>query len=375
MKNKLSPILKWAGGKERELKYILPAVPEKINRYFEPFVGGGAVYFAVNIKNSYINDKSEELINLYRLIQENNREFFDILTNTYSKWSLLENIVQKNSPFLIERYQKISNNGSCSKYLRELSSDFIHSNKKTFKNIISPVYINNSENFITELTKNLTDKAMRMKKLEEENGRLSHKDIVNNFESSIKSAFYMHLRYLYNNIKNLNIDRPFAGALFYFIREYCYASMFRYNKKGFFNVPYGGISYNRKDLSKKINYLKSEELASYISKTRIYNMDFEAFFEKTGPENGDFIFLDPPYDSDFKTYAKNDFNHCDQERLANYLYSTEANFMVVIKNTDFIYNLYKNRGFIINTINKKYLVSFRNRNDRKAKHLIITNYK
>ena len=44
---KLYPILKWAGGKEQELKYIIPNLPEKFKNYYEPFVGGGAVYTAL----------------------------------------------------------------------------------------------------------------------------------------------------------------------------------------------------------------------------------------------------------------------------------------------------------------------------------------
>ncbi len=76
-------------------------------------------------------------------------------------------------------------------------------------------------------------------------------DVVNNIETAFKSAYYMHFRHLYNNAEKFNINLPFHTAIFYFIREYCYASMFRYNKQGKFNVPYGGMSYNRKDFGKK----------------------------------------------------------------------------------------------------------------------------
>ena len=61
----MNPIIKWAGGKEKELPYIKENLPSNIKRYIEPFVGGGAVYFYLNVKKSIINDKSEELINLY----------------------------------------------------------------------------------------------------------------------------------------------------------------------------------------------------------------------------------------------------------------------------------------------------------------------
>ena len=149
--------------------------------------------------------------------------------------------------------------------------------------------------------------------------------------------------------------------------------MFRYNKKGDFNVPYGGISYNRKNFGAKIDRLRDEELVEHLNKTIIKCMDFEDFLNEVQPTVGDFLFLDPPYDTDFSTYANNKFDKEDQQRLANYLKNTKANFMLVIKNTDFIYSLYQ--GFNIKSFNKKYMVSFQNRNDKKAEHLLITNYK
>ena len=87
------------------------------------------------------------------------------------------------------------------------------------------------------------------------------------------------------------------------------------------------------------------------------------------------FFLDPPYDSEFSTYAQNEFTRADQSRLASYLVDEcKANWMMVIKNTDFIYGLYNKKGINISSFDKKYLVSFQNRNDKKAEHLIITNY-
>ena len=66
---RLPSLLKWAGGKEQELKYILPMIPP-FRRYYEPFVGGGAVFFSIQIERKFINDKSSELINLYRRVAE-----------------------------------------------------------------------------------------------------------------------------------------------------------------------------------------------------------------------------------------------------------------------------------------------------------------
>ena len=54
--------------------------------------------------------------------------------------------------------------------------------------------------------------------------------------------------------------------------------------------------------------------------------------------------------------------------------NTKAKFMLIIKNTDFIYNLYNVKGLYIKSFDKKYLVSIKNRNDTNVEHLIITNY-
>lgn len=158
------------------------------------------------------------------------------------------------------------------------------------------------KNFIKELESSLYRKLKRMKKIEQGRGEMPTEDIAANIETGLKSGLYSYFRFLYNNSGSLLLDMDFGAALFYFIREYCYSSMFRYNRKGDFNVPYGGISYNGKYLSRK----------------------------------------------------------------------TEANFMLLIKNTAFIYELYKD--FNITSFNKKYVVSFQNRNDRHTEHLLITNY-
>ena len=185
----------------------------------------------------------------------------------------------------------------------------------------------------------------------------------------------MHFRHIYNNTKKYKINNAFKSAIFLFIRNFAYSGMFRYNAKGEFNVPYGGIAYNRKNFQKKVDYLKTKELKSLLDNTTIENEDFEMFFEKHKPSKNDFVFLDPPYDSEFSTYAKNEFTRKDQERLANYLINKcKAKWMMIIKNTDFIFGLYDKKGLNIKSFDKTYLVSFMNRNDKNVEHLLITNY-
>ena len=55
----LKPIIKWPGGKEKELEFIFPNAPTKINNYYEPFVGGGSVFMAFNANKFFINGLME----------------------------------------------------------------------------------------------------------------------------------------------------------------------------------------------------------------------------------------------------------------------------------------------------------------------------
>lgn len=370
----MKPFIKWPGGKQSELKIIIPNVPDKYDRYIEPFVGGGAVYLEIeNAEKYYINDKSDELINLYNCIKMQDTEFLNKLEAIDKNWILLQNIVEKNAEELITQYIDYRD-----EKLSELDFDnflvgFIIKYNAEFNGLLEPKFNINLKNFINELEKNLRSKTKRMKKIEITRGNLSNKDILDNYEAAFKSGFYMHFRHLYNNIQKYDINSSFSAVIFYFIREYCYSSMFRYNTSGGFNVPYGGISYNRKNFKSKIDNLSDSNLIKHLDKTVIKSLDFETFLDKIEPTSDDFIFLDPPYDSDFSTYAKNKFEQLDQIRLADYLKKTPAKFMIVIKNTDFIYSLYKD--FNIIPFDKKYLVSFQNRNDKEVEHLMITNYK
>jgi len=67
----VAPILKWVGGKRQLLTEIVNHLPKNIKkyRYFEPFVGGGAVLFSLQPQNAVINDFNDELINVYHVIK------------------------------------------------------------------------------------------------------------------------------------------------------------------------------------------------------------------------------------------------------------------------------------------------------------------
>ena len=369
----LQPIIKWPGGKEKELKYILPNAPS-FKRYFEPFVGGGSVFMAMTATEYYINDLSTELITLYNNIATSNEDFFWYTELMDKSW---ENCVKffKDNRILVEKYLEYREG----KILKEDFKKFVHEFCASKKDEIFAILGNEISSLpsiiIKEMETNLFRKMVRMRELEIEKHLLPDKDLDDNIETAIKSAVYMNYRYLYNDKSIADSTPTLHCALFFFMRNYAYSGMFRYSRKGDFNVPYGGIAYNSKLMAKKLNYYRSKPLLRHFSDTKIYNLDFEEFLRTVNPDEDDFVFLDPPYDSEFSTYAKNAFTKEDQERLANYMINEcRAKWMMIIKNTDFIYGLYNKEGINIRTFDKEYLVSFMNRNDKKVTHLLITNY-
>ncbi len=65
LKRKMSPVLKWAGGKTQLLEQIAARMPAEYNHYYEPFVGSAAVLFSIAPAQAFINDVNEQLVNLY----------------------------------------------------------------------------------------------------------------------------------------------------------------------------------------------------------------------------------------------------------------------------------------------------------------------
>lgn len=382
LENRLTPLIKYPGGKEKELNYILPSLPNKINRYYEPFVGGGAVYFSIKADEYFINDKSDELILLYKMVKDQNGEFFEKLEAIEYNWNIISKVVDHHEKKLVDIYFDYKAGTLNKQQLGDKITEFVLTNTEEFNGLLTTNFNYQIENFVLELCKSIKNKMTRMYKLEKEKGTLTYEDIVLNIESSLKAAFYTHFRMLMNYKKELGISDEFSTAIYFFIRQVCYSSMFRYNKDGKFNVPYGGISYNRKSFLNKIMYYKNEELHEHLKKTIIGNMDFYDFMNCYEPQKDDFVFLDPPYDSEFSTYAKNEFNKDDQARLANYLIKEcKANFMIVIKNTEYISSLYQAENktangskLYVTSFDKKYFVSFQDRNNKNAQHLLITNY-
>ena len=287
----------------------------------------------------------------------------NILYNILKIWNKLQEIVIEKDLIIIDifnNYKRWYLNET--EFAEKIKFFLLENIEENISEILKENFGYNISFIIKELNKSLIRKLKKLKTIEIKNWKeLTSEDIIQHVETAFKWSFYMYIRHLYNNKILYKLDNHFYSVLFFFIREYAYSWMFRYNAKGEFNVPYGGISYNNKNFKKKVDYLNNKTLLNHLNRTNISDLDFEVFFNKYPPWKNDFIFLDPPYDSAFSTYDQNTFDKMDQERLSNYLIKEcKAKWMIVIKNTEFIFNLYNKKWINIQSFDKKYLVSFMN---------------
>lgn len=144
--------------------------------------------------------------------------------------------------------------------------------------------------------------------------------------------------------------------------------MLRYNKDKKFNIPFGRY--------KTINYteLLNKDYETLLNRTEIYNERFEVIFEKYNDE-ANFMFLDPPYDSEFTDYGYCQFGKEEQYKLASLFKTTKIKCLMIIGKTKFIEELYC--GYIVAEYDKKYKFKLYNNrigDEINTKHLIIKNY-
>ncbi|MCL2687512.1 MAG: DNA adenine methylase [Methanobrevibacter sp.] len=148
-----------------------------------------------------------------------------------------------------------------------------------------------------------------------------------------------------------NVEK--ASRILY-LNKTCYNGLFRVNKSGEFNTPFG--RYKNPNI---VNETILTAVSEFFNKNNIifYNKDFEDILKKL--ESGTFVYLDPPYDpisdtSSFTGYDKGGFNKREQKRLkkaCDELDKNKIKFLLSNSNTDLINDLYKN--YSIETIKAK----------------------
>ena len=125
----LSPFVKWAGGRRQLLNEIKERMPEGFYRYYEPFVGGGAVVFDILPENAVINDINKALINAYRQICKEPKAFLNIINSLDSKmW-------EDGKAYYYSLRERYNDKLMQKEYDTELAALFVFINKHCFNGL------------------------------------------------------------------------------------------------------------------------------------------------------------------------------------------------------------------------------------------------
>jgi DNA adenine methylase len=163
-----------------------------------------------------------------------------------------------------------------------------------------------------------------------------------------------------------------AARLIY-LNKTCYNGLYRVNKQGGFNTPYG-----RNSNVKVVNPANLRASSERLKRVHLLCADFEAVLESA--QKGDFVYLDPPYVpvgkfSDFKRYTKDQFYEADQERLADTFHElADRGCFVLLSNS---YNKKTSKlyaRFLQRTVQMPRFVNCKGEGRGKVDELLISNY-
>jgi DNA adenine methylase len=298
------PFLKWAGGKTQLLDEFAKRLPGElgdgsVTRYVEPFVGGGAMFFALNRRFSfntcYIGDANDELVLAYRVIKR-----------------------------------------AVKKLIAELAA-------------LESAYLAKSDRE--------------------------------------RELFFYQVRNLFNeDVSETNFQRYGPGwieraAQILFLNRTCYNGLFRVNRRGEFNVPYG--RYKNPTILDEENL---NDVARVLKTTRIHLGDFTTCRKYV--DDRTFVYFDPPYrplnlTSSFTSYSRNGFSEADQVRLADLFRELdEKGAKIMLSNSDpknedpndtFFDDLYAD--YTIERVPAKRMINSNGARRGEVNELIVTNYR
>ena len=369
----IKPLFKYTGGKFKEYTHINRFFPEKVKNYYEPFVGGGGVMFQLHNNKKidgriFINDFSKSLIDFYKCLSD--KDFGKELYNISNAWDRIDVFSESVSDKYGQYFDEIVRNRLDKEFVtEELYDEISHFCENLGYNM-------HHFDLRAEIVNGLLDKIKRFKKknLDDDGEKMAFQCIT----TSIHQSFYFIVRRMYNDWNNNGNEAEYTikerSAQWFFIREFCFGSMFRYDSKGNFNVPYGGFGYNKKCFTCKIeNILNDEVNRLFAENVTLSCSDFEEEIKRHNYCEDDLIFLDPPYDSTFSEYDDNSFTHDDHIRLEKTLRDVKCKWIMAIGKTDFISNLYKDYNVL--EYDKTYAYQARGTYDnKKTTHLLISNY-
>lgn len=196
---------------------------------------------------------------------------------------------------------------------------------------------------------------------------------LTNEEFQNDEATYRRLKDRFNAIIGNRGDKIERAALLIYLNKHGFNGLWRVNRKGKFNVPFG--SYKKRSIPSDTSILK---FSAMLEKVKVENRDFAAAVRTA--KKGDFIYFDPPYHplsktASFTDYNSRGFSFSEQERLARlFRRLAKKGIQVMLSNSKVpeIEELYE--GFRIESVNAKRFINCNGERRRGIQEIIVTSY-
>lgn len=281
---RVGPFLKWAGGKGQLLNVLGKLYPLKFGAYFEPFLGGAAVFFDLHnkgrITTAVLSDYNRDLVNCYAAIREHLQGLLDELE-----------ILQRRA-----------------------------------------------------------------------------KD---------QEYFYKQARPRFNslNLNDKEVGNVEKAALLIYLNKTCYNGLYRVNRNGKFNVPWG--KYKNPRLVDRTNLIE----VSRVLNEKGVSLQWSDYREvRAQARRGDFVYFDPPYHplsttASFTAYTAGDFSVDEQKKLAQTFEELDSKGVsLMLSNSPKVSPLYEGKGYTIRKLKATRAISSVGSKRGPVEEILVTNY-
>jgi len=301
------PVLKWAGGKRQLLDDIYARFPADYDRYFEPFLGGGAVFFDLEPARATVNDANPRLVTFYEQVRDSPEDLIDCLREFRDP---------ESDPDPDLEFSETDRNG-------DLIEQYYYQQRARF-------------NRRAYGGREGTGADAGGESGDDESGTGANGGSGDRSETG-------------ENWPASAADRLEEAALLLYLNRTCYNGLYRENSAGGFNVPIGRYA--------DPDWVQADRIRAasrVLEPATLDNADFADVLAEAGA--GDLVYCDPPYEpmsatADFAEYSAGGFDRDDQERLLDAVCRLDDRGVhVVLSNSGVTYDRYTDAGFAVSRV-------------------------
>lgn len=329
----MRPFVRWPRGLEKEIGELLPLVPSEIENYYDPYLGSGAMFFAVDARGQYfVNEVSEPLVDIYKAVKKGRRGFWHTLESTCNAWKSVEARIMGVQDSLLElafdyRQNRFKSYPVFVAEVKDALKGIWYSDLFTF-------VIPDPMDFSMEFHHKVIEAVMLVA------GKDMHEEMaVEEILTAMKDAIFNFMVDVYNNT---SVDHSVRSGVLAFVLHYSKQEGLFYDDTGEMRPDYLGAEANRVYLNDMLKLQADEKFQAKMNRSHFWNVSGKVFLQKNRIGYDDFLFMTPQTEEELKD-------------AVDYVSSPkcDTHWMIVANNPDILNPLTQMRGICAGTVNQQ----------------------